>query len=69
MEGDGDLVRESERVQTRSVGNTLGWKFSVDIADPAKEKGRFVVLVNLHANRLPDCPLSLTGEGARDRAG
>jgi hypothetical protein len=42
------------QVKTRSVGNTLGWKLSVDIADPKKEKGQFVVLVNLHGDKLPD---------------
>jgi hypothetical protein len=42
------------QVKTRSVGNTLGWKLGVDIADPTKQKGQFVALVNLHADTLPD---------------
>ena len=35
------------QVKTRSVGNKLGWKLGVDITNPDKFKGQFVVLVNL----------------------
>lgn len=42
------------QVKTRSVKNKLGWKLGVDIANPDKSKGQFVVLVNLHEKQLPD---------------
>jgi hypothetical protein len=42
------------QVKTRSVENKLGWKLGVDISDPQRSKGQFVVLANLHGDMLPD---------------
>ena len=42
------------QVKTRSVNNRAGWKMSKDMAEPNRGKVQFVVLVNLHADKLPD---------------
>ena len=42
------------QVKTRSIHNKLGWKLGIDITNPNKAKGQFVVLVNLDEKLLPD---------------
>lgn len=42
------------QVKTRSITNDLGWKLGIDVTDPTKQLGQFIVLVNLHAEKLPD---------------
>lgn len=42
------------QVKTRSVENKQGWKIGVDIENPDKSKGKYIILVNLHEQQLPD---------------
>ncbi len=44
----------SIQVKTRSVGNTQGWKLSTQVGGSETPSVPFIVLVNLHNDRLPD---------------
>jgi hypothetical protein len=44
----------SIQVKTRSVGNTQGWKLSTQVGGSETPGVPFIVLVNLHNDRLPD---------------
>lgn len=44
----------SIQVKTRSVINKQGWKFGTDITESDNRDDLFVILVDLHENKLPD---------------